>query len=251
MKLIELIDKNYHDLTGVEKIILDYIVKNKYDYLEMSIDELAQATHTSKSAIVRLSKKLGFSGFSEFKFFLKFNADKTKKLEDDSQTLLYRDIAETIKYLKSVDFSAFTNIVSESKHIFAFGTGHGEDLSMNDLARNFMTSHILITVFPSITELYWNFDLIDENSVLIVCSYSGSNPDLLAAIQRVKANGAKIISITPMWTSPLAKLSDLSYYYVETPLNIDDSSYKEFNFYATLNIVIDTMYRSYLDKDKK
>lgn len=250
MKLIEMVNEHYHNLTDVELIILDYIISHPTDYENLSIDDLAKLTHTSKSSIVRLSQKLGFSGFSEFKFFLKYNhAQRSSKKNNELDHLmsLNRDIEETMKYLKSTNFLELTAAIGKAKYIYAFGTGYSENLYMNDLARNFLTSHKFITVFPSITELFWNLDAINEDDLIIICSYSGNNSDLLTAVNRLKSNNVKIVSITPMRTNKLSELSDLSYYYVETPLNIESSTYKEFNFYVTLKILIDTIYRSYLN----
>lgn len=250
MQLIKMVNEHYHNLTDVELIILDYIISHPIDYENLSIDTLAQHTHTSKSSIVRLSQKLGFSGFSEFRYFLKYNeTNELKKAQNnkDYLELLQQDIEETLKYLKSTDFDELSESIISAKNIYAFGTGYSENLYMNDLARNFQTSHKFISVFPSITELFWNLDNLDENDLIIICSYSGNNPELLTAVSRLRANNVKIVSLTPMWKNTLSELSDLSYYYVETPLNIESSTYKEFNFYVTLKIVIDTIYRLYLD----
>lgn len=248
MKLLEIANKYHNVLTDVEFVILDYIIENQSSSENYNIDDLARLTHTSKSSIVRLSQKLGFSGFSEFKYFLKYNNSKLETTQkEDALQLLNNDIEETLKYIKSTDFEPLIELIRNSKRIFAFGTGHGENVAMEDLARNFLTSHIFITVFPSITEFFWNVDSLTEEDVVIVCSYSGNNEDLMIAVNRLKLKSVKIVSITPMWTSKLTKNSDLSYFYFETPLNIESSNFKEFNFYVTCNILIDTIYRSYLD----
>lgn len=56
--------------TTTEKRIADYIRRNIEAAVYMTIEELAKATYTSHSAIIRLCKKMGFSGFKEFRFEL-------------------------------------------------------------------------------------------------------------------------------------------------------------------------------------
>ncbi len=56
--------------TTTEKRIVDYIRRNIEAAVYMTIEELAKATYTSHSAIIRLCKKMGFSGFKEFRFEL-------------------------------------------------------------------------------------------------------------------------------------------------------------------------------------
>ncbi len=56
--------------TTTEKRIADYIRRNIEATVYMTIEELAKATQHSDSAIIRLCKKMGFSGFKEFRFEL-------------------------------------------------------------------------------------------------------------------------------------------------------------------------------------
>lgn len=249
MLLEDIINKHFHTLTDVELIILDYIVQNQKSSENYSIDDLANLTHTSKSSIVRLSQKLGFDGFSEFKYFLKYNQQAPLKTQTESSTeLLLKDIEDTLKYLDNFDFHQLNKKLNNAEKLFAYGTGYGENKAVRDLSRNFLTSHKFITVFPSITEFFWNVDALTENDVIFICSYSGNNDDLQSAINRVKLRGATIISITPLQSSYLTNNANINIYYYESPLNIESSNFKEFNFYVTLNIVIDMIYRKYLDQ---
>lgn len=45
----------------------------------MTITELAQSSLTSKSSVLRLTKKLGFSGYSEFKYNLRNQLNKNSQ----------------------------------------------------------------------------------------------------------------------------------------------------------------------------
>lgn len=54
-------------ITPVESEIGYYILSNEKKVLEMSITELADSVHVSKSAIHRFCKRIGFSGFNELK----------------------------------------------------------------------------------------------------------------------------------------------------------------------------------------
>ncbi|WP_077613048.1 MurR/RpiR family transcriptional regulator [Clostridium sp. Marseille-P2415] len=56
-----------------ERIISQYILKNKDLILEMSIQELALNTNSSTSTIVRLCRKIGLKGYKDFK--IKFSAE--------------------------------------------------------------------------------------------------------------------------------------------------------------------------------
>lgn len=71
MNLVSIIQQHQKELGDLDKEILSYILENQQEVEKMSIIELGEQVHTSKSTILRLTKKIGFSGFSEFKYFLK------------------------------------------------------------------------------------------------------------------------------------------------------------------------------------
>lgn len=57
-------------LTGQENEVLDFIRNNPQKVLGMTVHELAQASYTSSSTVIRLCQKAGVSGYTEFKFKL-------------------------------------------------------------------------------------------------------------------------------------------------------------------------------------
>lgn len=62
--------KEYQDYTYNEKAVIDYILENPNKVINLSVDELAKATYSSTACIVRLAKKLGMKGYSDFKIKL-------------------------------------------------------------------------------------------------------------------------------------------------------------------------------------
>lgn len=64
----ELITKHQKLFGELDKEIIAYMLNNPEQIKKLSITELADITFTSKSTVLRLVKKLGFSGYSEFKY---------------------------------------------------------------------------------------------------------------------------------------------------------------------------------------
>ena len=56
------------ELNRVERTVLNYCLRAPEKVSEMTADELASQTYTSQATISRMAKKLGFTGFQEFKF---------------------------------------------------------------------------------------------------------------------------------------------------------------------------------------
>ena len=59
--------KNLKNITHQEEAVVQYILDHPSDLLRMSINDLAILSYSSTSTIVRLCKKLGYKGFTEFK----------------------------------------------------------------------------------------------------------------------------------------------------------------------------------------
>ena len=70
MNPFERLDSYKSNYTKSEKIIYEWIKKNPSTVVKDSIESLAEEISTSKAAIIRFSKKIGYSGFAEFKFEL-------------------------------------------------------------------------------------------------------------------------------------------------------------------------------------
>ena len=79
-----IIDKmnTLENLTNQEKAVVDYIIANPKALLEMSVNELANASYTSASTITRLCKKFGTKGYADMKFIYVSEYPEMMKLKD-------------------------------------------------------------------------------------------------------------------------------------------------------------------------
>lgn len=113
--------ENFND---TEKFIADYMLKQPQDILEKSVQEIANATFSSTSSIVRLCRKIGLKGVSDFK--IQLSAQLQIKPTDIltvnpnfpfSENDTYEDVSKKIKglYIDSVNQTAtlYTNDLLE------------------------------------------------------------------------------------------------------------------------------------------
>lgn len=80
MKLEEIIKKNKEKFTQTDLAIADFLIDEKNEKLDLSINELAKKCLTSRTSILRFTQKIGFDGYSEFKYYINQN-EETKKDE--------------------------------------------------------------------------------------------------------------------------------------------------------------------------
>lgn len=72
MKLESLVNERYNSFSDGEMEIAKYILQNKEIIHTLSINQLANNSLSSKSSVLRFAQKLGFSGFTELKNFMKW-----------------------------------------------------------------------------------------------------------------------------------------------------------------------------------
>ena len=80
MNFIQLFNENKKELTKSEVKLANYIASHAEQVIYDTIKSLAIASDTSDATIIRLCKKLGFSGFSKLKIYLAQESISQNKL---------------------------------------------------------------------------------------------------------------------------------------------------------------------------
>lgn len=92
MNPYELMTAHESEFTKSDEIIRDSILNNPEIIIKYNIISLAERINVSKSAILRFCKKLGYSGFSDFKFdmsrFIHSGAHEAQKHESTIEEVL-------------------------------------------------------------------------------------------------------------------------------------------------------------------
>ncbi|MQS75507.1 MurR/RpiR family transcriptional regulator [Companilactobacillus halodurans] len=247
MRIEELINKYSDRLTENDYQLLSIILKNKKILSNLNSKEISDIVYSSPAGLTRLAKKLNFTGFSEFKYFLKNDADNSGPLEPNQLDILINDMNDTIKLLSQTNMTPLTTYIHNAKRIYIYGTGWGEKRAADLIARNFLAYNILFYKIPAFTELEWVLNDITENDILFVISFSGENTDLNKSLKKLKLKNVPYISITPLSKNTLASRATYNMYYSTTILNISTAPNTEYNYFSPLELVADALFRSYID----
>lgn len=248
MNFEKLINEHKDRLTSGDLEILSYFIENKDILQSKSINEISLLVHASQSSIVRLTQKLGFSGFSEFRYYLKSNKEPKNYSEETNIKILEKDIENTLKMVSQIDLDRICKCINQANRVFIYGTDWGEKKAASDFIRNFMSCGVFLINIPSITEFRWVMDYINSNDLIIIISFSGENASLESNITQLKIKKIPICSVTTLRQNYLSSEADYQLYYQFTPMTIKNSNeLNEYNLFITLNIVMDSVFRAYLD----
>lgn len=247
MDLEVLVNQHFHELNENDLQIISYIMKHKNECQTMPIVELAQKTLTSKSSIVRLAKKLGFSGFSEFKYSLKSDSEQLKRnvTQVSFSSMQSEDSQATLKLFNQTDIKPILKEIYSAKRIFCYGTGWGQRDVMSDFRRNFVPLEKFFILLSAQRELQMAaVSTITEDDLLVVLSLSGDIQEVKDEMTMLKLKDVPILSITSLRNNNLAAMATHNLYFQATPINLNGEDIFSF---LPLFQVTDSLFRAYLD----
>lgn len=238
-------NNNYDELNQNDKDILSYILSNKNEVSDMTITSLANLTLTSKSTIMRLAKKLEYSGYSELKYDLQYQIPKNNIEERQSFTSLQEiDIEQTRKLFDQMNIMPLLKKLYSANRIFCYGTGWGQMDVLSDFSRSMVNHGKFPILLSHTTELGTASKSMDENDIVIIVSLSGEIKEAKNAMESLILRHVPILSITDLRNNKFASIADYNLYF---QTNSIEHSGEEITSLIPLYIITDLIFRSYTD----
>lgn len=247
MRFEEVINTNISHLTQTDLSILHYIIQNKKQCASLKANELANLTYTSPAGLTRLSKRLGFPGFSEMRFFISQEIQENHNYNQNSFKLLKDDIAQTLRLIEQTDIVPILKKIHEANRVYVYGTDWAEKRAAENLARNFLGCNIPFIQIPSVTELNWTISFLNEQDLLIFISFSGENQRINEISTQLALKSVETLSITPLSKNSLSTKTTYNLYYQMSKLELSEDSQLEYNYFSSLELICDAIFRYYVD----
>ena len=213
-------------LTETDRRLASYLLDHSRDAIHMSAKELSAQCDTSPAAVVRLSQKLGFKGFTALKLELAKESGQEEpdvfrsaiRDNDDMETIVRKaeqiHLRNTSLTYQMVNVSVLSQAVEEicaGRRIHLFGVGASGLLAMDFL---YKSSRIGIPAFYH-ADVHTNLAtaaLLGPEDIVIAISYSGETLDTVLAAEAARERGSKIIAITQANRNTLSHLADYPLY---------------------------------------
>lgn len=227
MLIVNQIENTHFSKT--EREIVDYIIDQGMNIEKMSANEIARNTFTSAPLLVRIAKKLGYSGFNEFKSaYLKELAYMLEEtdvdasipflLSDDLMTIT-KNLAllekETIQDTEQLnhhdDLQHAIRLLEDAKTIDVYGV-----LDNVLLAKHFKALMMYIDkdvqVIDQVTGQKRSACLANKNHCAIIISYSGQTREMVEVAEIYHKRQIPFISITCMAENSISRLANATLY---------------------------------------
>lgn len=204
-----------NSLTLNELEVLRFVDYHKKELQDMTIYDLSEATFSSTATIIRLCKKIGLSGFSELKYFVKTQVLNVEEQDADKsyESILSSKMALLGKLDRYLDKQKVLKVVEKLKsdmrvHFFAKGmtctvVEYFSKLLLTKNRKNFIYTDTHIA--------YLSADNMDENDLLILCSASGNTHQVVRMAHIAKSRNAFIVAITEKASNQLSKIGDVNF----------------------------------------
>ncbi len=210
----------YSTLKSAERRAADAILENPDYIVNSTIVDVAKLSGCSEATLVRLSRKLGFSGYPELKSALLQEKEDHFSLYDEIQpddepsiiidkvfNIIKQSLTDTQSMIDEAQYQlALQYILNANKLYFvgvgdAFSVAYAAYLKFSRIGYNAGCSKDLDVQLIEMSKF-------TENDVLIIISHSGRTQSLYEVAKCAKLNKAKLIAITNYPISPIAKMVD-------------------------------------------
>lgn len=209
------INKFYHELNGTDKHIIKQIIVTKPVWDEMTQQKLADLCNASTASIHRMLKRLSFTGFSEFKFFM-INApitDLWKESDESYRDFLIGSIDKSLELNSSETLNAVYDVIAGASSVYGYGTGTEQFEALNSFSNHLMYYDRSIIMLNTITDINLMSLKMNVGDVFVIASLSGNTPMLDEMVEILKLKGITIVSITNNTKNAIASSSDLNLYF--------------------------------------
>lgn len=214
------------DFSNSEQKIVTYILEKKAAIQEMTTKEIAEATYTSPSTLVRIAHKMNFSGWSDLKeaflkeeeylqkHFSEINAnlpfqrnDTILSIASKIAALEKESIDDTLSLITHDDLQQAIQIIRKSSYTSLFAVSNNL-LITQEFQHNMSRIKKRVDICALQGETIFKAHLADPSSCAIIVSYSGETEILNQTIRTLKRNKIPVIAITNIGDNTAARLAD-------------------------------------------
>lgn len=214
------IKSHYNNFSETEKKVADYILKNEDKVPYQSVYEIAEALGTSVPSVTRLTKKIGYESFKDFKVELAMDSSSSVvdiysaiTPEDNDEELTkkvfmgnMKALENTLKILNVNDLINAARCICNGKRIVFFGIG-GSGIVAGDGALRFSHLDIQAEAYSDPLQIVLQAKRLKKDSVALGVSHSGRTSIIVEALGIAAENKATTVGISNYVNTPLSKAS--------------------------------------------
>lgn len=220
---LPLSDETIQSLSRHELNVLKYVYEHTESVLDLSIRELSERVSYSPATVLRFCKKLGYSGFAEFKYALRAARRESGGQEAAPSTRPARSSDLMIDLLNS-NIQATAGLIQEEQllrtfrffdspmPIYIWSPGGITDTTGEYLERLLLSTGRQSVYRIESARLFSHLiNTVGKDSLMVLISTSGTFGNTIRIGKLAQMKGLPILSITPYTSNEIADLSTVSF----------------------------------------
>lgn len=243
-----------------EQYVFDIINQDKEQIVKMSIVQFSEFANVSPATIVRTMKKMGYTGYTDFRHSL-INSDDYARYEvlrdadDRIRDVILQNQNEVNQTIAQLDITTIEDAVqqlSSKVTIYIFARGLSEMVAEEMMLKmQLLGKSVQMFSDPNIIRKISN--TIPKESIVIFVTLNGNSPELVEASKKMMNRKITSICLTTDGLSPTAQHCDI----VFTGFQSGKSYFPDFDVRSRLplqvisRILIDTLVLSLHDEQEK
>jgi len=210
------IEKNFEDMTQLEKSIGEFFIKNK-SIRDFSSKGISGLLYVSEASLHRFAKKCGYKGYREFIFSYEKDIEnernngtdekKVNQLNNKLKAAYTTLVEENFGLIKDNQIRKIATLLNSGKRVTLTGS-ETENAVFEEYKLKYLKLGIDINTVTKKEFLEPSVNLLNEESLVIVCDISGENDNLKTVVKKAKIKETNIILITANEVCEYANLCD-------------------------------------------
>lgn len=245
------------ELTAAERKLMSALFSNYPMAGLVSITEFAREADVSTPSVLRLAKKLGFSGFPAFQDELRAELsaqlqnpitkhDKWSAEAPDAHilnrfaTAALENLSGSLKLLDHRVFDQVVALLNDRKRHVLIGGGRITHALAAYLATHLQMARPHVSLIPQTQALWPQYQLdIGKGDIVLFFDIRRYDARMLEFAASAKEKGARVVLITDQWISPIARIAVHSLpLRIEAPSSWDSSIVPLFVAEALISAVV-------------
>lgn len=217
MNVLTIISSYFPSLTKSEQKVAQYILANSDNIEILSIQELAKKASVGESTIIRFVRKIGYTGYQDFK--LAIAKSHLSEREEDSNDFTRKDsivyqqymdsLKETLDFLndQTDEMDRIAKKIKDAESIYLLAAGNSATVAI-DFANRLVRIGKKAIFYPDSHIQAINSSVMKKDDLVIAISVSGNTRDILLNIEVAKRTDASIVAITNYSNSGIFNYTD-------------------------------------------
>ncbi|WEG73056.1 MurR/RpiR family transcriptional regulator [Vagococcus intermedius] len=232
---------NKHKLSDTEHKILSYLLNNIETALSLSVREVAQKNYSSPATVIKLAKKMNFTGYNDMIYRLYFSYHRDIKEDKTNLSLIL--LEDLFKKVTQATVDKIINLLqlNRDKVIYVCGSGFSKPIA------EYFSMKLQVLGFKSIfSDLFSTYENNPfDAGLVIMISKSGETGNIIKIAEKAKESQLSSILFSSSNTGKLSELSDMTVV-IEDINQLDDQNIQQNYFYSGSLFLIESLLKEYL-----